>query len=117
VSALLSNAQLAERFGFTPQYLRVLRMTGRGPKFFRINGATSRAFYREEDIESWLAERPTFSSTMDERRASHAKAQAAKPKATRRRASGKHSEGDARSTGRPARGPARATDPRRSRSK
>jgi hypothetical protein len=114
---LLSNAALAERFGLTSQYMRVLRMTNRGPKFFRLGGPSSRAFYAEEDVAEWLASRPRYSSTQDEKRAAHAAALAAKPKATRKRASGKHSEGDGRSPRHPARGAERATAPRRSRKK
>jgi len=101
VSALLSNSQLAERLGITAQYGRILRMTGRGPKFLRLGGPTSRAYYTEEDVAEWIASKPRYVGTQDEKRAAHAAAQAAKPNP------------DVHSSGRSARGAGPATTPRR----
>jgi hypothetical protein len=43
-------------------------MTGRGPRFLRLGkGLYGRVFYKEEDVVSWLAEQPTFTSTAQER--------------------------------------------------
>ena len=85
MTALLSNAACALVLGIPPQSLRIKRMKGTGPPFTRLGGLSSKAYYKLEDVEKWIADRPTFVSTMDERRAAHAAAQAAKPPKTRKR--------------------------------
>lgn len=43
-------------------------MNGHGPRFLRLgNGPSGRVYYREEDVLRWLAEQPTFASTIEEK--------------------------------------------------
>jgi hypothetical protein len=84
--ALLSNEACALLLGLKPQSLRIRRMRGNGgPPFIRLGGPSSRAFYREEDVTRWLAERPSYTSTSAERAALHAAAKASAPPKTRKR--------------------------------
>lgn len=43
-------------------------MLGYGPPYLRLgNSPNSRAYYPEDDVLRWLAEQPTFRSTLQER--------------------------------------------------
>lgn len=50
---ILNTKQLAERLGVTKEYLRALRSSGKGPKFFKMGSAYSQARYRLEDVKEW----------------------------------------------------------------
>lgn len=50
--ALLTPAQLAERFGMTTGNLAQMRYKGNGPKFIKLGGKQVR--YRESDVRAWL---------------------------------------------------------------
>lgn len=67
---LLSPAIVADLLGIKTQSLRVRRMRGAGPPFIRLGaGLTSRVAYREADVTRWIAERPTFNGTCEEKAA------------------------------------------------
>lgn len=67
---LLTSEQVASRLGIKPQSLRIRRMRGQGPPFVRLSDSpTARAFYRASELESWLASRPSFSGTCEEKAA------------------------------------------------
>ena len=67
---LLSPATVADLLGIRPQSLRVRRMRGAGPPYLRLgSGPTSRVAYRESDVSKWIAERPTFIGTLEEKAA------------------------------------------------
>ena len=74
VPKLLSSAALADLVGVQRQTLRLWRMSGRGPSYFRLGGPSSRALYREEDVLRWIETRPTFTGTCEEKAARRAKA-------------------------------------------
>jgi hypothetical protein len=61
------------------------RFNGQGPPYFRWAGPTSRVAYRAADVDAWIAARPTYGGTHEERAAAHAAKKAASPKRRRRR--------------------------------
>src|SRR5664279_4161861 len=68
MTRLLTSNEYAARLGIRSQTARRQRMTGRGPRFLRLgNGPSGRVFYKEEDVLRWLADQPTFSSTIEEK--------------------------------------------------
>lgn len=68
MTKLLSSKEYAARLGIRPQTARRQRMVGRGPRYLRLGGGpTGRVFYKEEDVLRWLADQPTFSSTLEEK--------------------------------------------------
>lgn len=70
VEKLLTPATVADMLGIKLQSLRVRRMRGQGPPFIRLGaGPTSRCAYRASDIARWIAERPTYSGTCEEKAA------------------------------------------------
>ena len=74
---LLTPAAVADLLNLKMQSLRVRRMRGLGPPFIRLgNGPTSRCAYRESDVARWIAERPTFTGTCEEKAALGKKAAA-----------------------------------------
>ncbi len=69
-SKLLTTEEAARRLGILPQSLRLRRLRGGGPPFIRLSDKqTARAFYPVESFEAWLAARPRFASTGEERAA------------------------------------------------
>lgn len=52
---LLTPKQAADYLGFTLAALAAWRSRGGGPRFVKINGRVCR--YRQEDLDSWIAER------------------------------------------------------------
>jgi len=50
----------------SPATLRTWRWKGGGPQFLKLNGARSTAYYRVEDLETWI-ERRQFSNTGEAR--------------------------------------------------
>ncbi len=64
MNELLNTPEAAKRLGLTPQYLKVLRVTGDGPPFVKVARRAVR--YRASDIEDWLAT-STFRSTTESR--------------------------------------------------
>ncbi len=64
---VLSSPEAAARLGIKPATLRLYRMTGRGPAYFRLGSPNGkgRAMYTEASISEYLAER-TFHSTAEE---------------------------------------------------
>lgn len=71
MTKLLTSKEYAARLGIRPQTARRQRMNGRGPRFLRLGaGPTGRAYYREEDVLQWLADQPTFRSTLEEKECS-----------------------------------------------
>ncbi|MGO2937974.1 MAG: helix-turn-helix transcriptional regulator [Glutamicibacter arilaitensis] len=50
--ALLTPAQLAERFGMTKEALAQMRYRGNGPRFIKLGGRQVR--YSEADVQAWL---------------------------------------------------------------
>ena len=67
---LLSSDAAATVLGIRPQSLRLARLRGNGPPFLRLSDSPSaRAFYQEDELLSWIASRPRYSSTADEKRA------------------------------------------------
>jgi hypothetical protein len=76
-SKLLSSATVAKLLGLKVQSMRVRRMRGLGPPFIRLGaGPTSRCAYRETDVAKWIASRPSFSGTCEEKAALGEKAKA-----------------------------------------
>lgn len=51
----LTTEQAATYLGYTTQYLRVLRMRGKGPPFIRLTAKSLR--YDVEEIDRWMAEK------------------------------------------------------------
>lgn len=51
---LLSEIDVAERFGLSVHTLRKWRWAGRGPRFLKVGGRAVR--YREEDLTAFLAD-------------------------------------------------------------
>ena len=48
-------------------------MRGIGPPFFRMTDSpNARVYYRLEDVEQWLASRPSYRSTAEEKATLHA---------------------------------------------
>lgn len=75
---LLSNSQYADTVGIRKQSARLQRMRGTGPPFIRLSDSpTGRVFYRLEDVEKWLAGRPSYRSTAEEKAALRAVEKAA----------------------------------------
>jgi hypothetical protein len=67
---LLSSNAAAELLGIAPQSLRLARFRGNGPPFLRLSDAPSgRVYYAEDELAAWVASRPRYSSTADEKRA------------------------------------------------
>lgn len=65
---LLSPAAVADLLGIKPQSLRLRRMRGQGPPFIRLSDSpTARVAYPVADLEAWLANRPRFIGTMEEK--------------------------------------------------
>ncbi|MCP4600902.1 MAG: helix-turn-helix domain-containing protein [Proteobacteria bacterium] len=63
---LLNTAQTATLLGIKPNTLRIWRVNGRGPRYFRFGDSLkSQVRYRLSAVESWLADR-SFSSTSEE---------------------------------------------------
>ena len=52
---LLTEAEAAERLGFTARFLQNRRARGDGPRFVRVSARAVR--YRLTDLEAWAAER------------------------------------------------------------
>jgi DNA-binding transcriptional MerR regulator len=52
--ALITTEELAEMCHVAPNTVRYWRHVGQGPKHFRVGG--KRVFYRQEDVEAWVAE-------------------------------------------------------------
>jgi predicted DNA-binding transcriptional regulator AlpA len=52
---LLKSREMAEVFGLTDNTLRIWRMNGTGPPFYRVGGKAVR--YSEEKVREWLEER------------------------------------------------------------
>lgn len=50
----LTSKQTAARIGCSDSWLRKSRITGDGPKFYKVG---SRVLYRLEDIEFWIESR------------------------------------------------------------
>jgi hypothetical protein len=60
---LLSTREVALRYGWKEQTVRVKRLRGDGPPFVRLS--RNRVGYREEDLAAWELGR-RFSSTSEE---------------------------------------------------
>lgn len=58
---LLTEAEAAERLGFTPRFLQNRRAQGDGPRFVRVSSRAVR--YRVEDLTAWAAERLRVSTS------------------------------------------------------
>ncbi len=52
---LLTEAEAAERLGFTPRFLQNRRARGDGPRYVAVSARAIR--YRPQDLEEWAAER------------------------------------------------------------
>ncbi len=59
---LLTEAEAADRIGFTPRFLQERRFRGGGPPFVKVSARAIR--YRPEDLKEWAAAR-LRSSTSD----------------------------------------------------
>jgi predicted DNA-binding transcriptional regulator AlpA len=67
---LLMGEQVAAILGIKAQSLRLRRMRGQGPPYIRLgDGPTSRVAYPAEDLEAWLASRPRYAGTCEEKAA------------------------------------------------
>lgn len=66
---MYTTIDLATRLGLSPQTLRRWRMWGHGPRYHRLGGPRSRALYRQEEVERWLAEREAGSTSEEAARA------------------------------------------------
>ena len=65
---LLTEAEAAERLGFTARFLQNRRVRGDGPQFVRVSARAVR--YRPADLEDWAADRlRTSTSDTGEREA------------------------------------------------
>ena len=58
--AMLSEAQVASRFGFSVAWLRAARVRGGGPRFVKIG---RRVFYRLVDLEEFVNDRVVSSTS------------------------------------------------------
>lgn len=54
---LLRESDVARILGLSLAAIRRWRVSGKGPKFLKVGGATVR--YRRSDLERWLAAQPT----------------------------------------------------------
>jgi hypothetical protein len=62
---LLTTAKAAEVLGLTPQRMRVLRMSGKGPAFTKLSDKPNAAvYYLEEEVLSWRSSLPRMRSTL-----------------------------------------------------
>jgi|JI8StandDraft_2_1071088.scaffolds.fasta_scaffold127261_2 predicted DNA-binding transcriptional regulator AlpA len=64
---MLSTAEAGIYLGLAPITVRKLRCQGGGPKYVKLSAR--RVGYRLADLESWLASRPTFTSTAEDKAA------------------------------------------------
>jgi hypothetical protein len=59
----LTEIELSAIYGIGLRQLRLMRMRGSGPRYLKVSGSLfkvgGRVLYRVEDIESWLASRPS----------------------------------------------------------
>ncbi len=68
MTRFLSPNEVARRLNIKPQSLRLRRMRGSGPPYVRLSDSpTARVAYPEDDLEAWLASRPRFTGTSDEK--------------------------------------------------
>jgi hypothetical protein len=67
-SKLLTSDEAASRLGILPQSLRIRRLRGGGPPYIRLSdSAVARVFYPLDEFEAWLAARPRYVSTAEEK--------------------------------------------------
>lgn len=70
MTRFLSPNEVAKRLNIKPQSLRLRRMRGFGPPYIRLSDSpTARVAYPEDDLEAWLASRPRYSGTCEEKAA------------------------------------------------
>jgi predicted DNA-binding transcriptional regulator AlpA len=60
MNVMLSTKKAAAYLGSTESTLRKWRLTGYGPRYFKL--AANRAVYAPSDLDAWLAERAFFST-------------------------------------------------------
>lgn len=58
--AMLNEAQVASRFGFSVAWLRAARVRGGGPRFVKVG---RRVFYKVDDLEQFIADRVVSSTS------------------------------------------------------
>lgn len=52
---LISSVEAAAMLGIKPTSLRIWRMKGKGPRFYKLGDSPAcRVMYRVSDIEAWL---------------------------------------------------------------
>jgi len=57
VSGLLTTVEAAEYLRLSPRTLEDMRVTGNGPRYFKLGpGRRSKVVYRRDDLDSWLSE-------------------------------------------------------------
>src|SRR5664280_938162 len=67
---LLTSPQASARLGLRKQSLRARRFHGNSPPFIRLsNSPTAPVFYSEVELLAWIASKPRFTGTSEERAA------------------------------------------------
>jgi hypothetical protein len=57
VSGLLTTVEAAEYLRLSPRTLEDMRVTGNGPRYFKLGpGKRSKVVYRRDDLDGWLAQ-------------------------------------------------------------
>lgn len=57
VSGLLTTAEAADYLRLSPRTLEDMRVTGRGPRYFKLGpGKRSKVVYRREELDAWLTQ-------------------------------------------------------------
>ena len=55
VSGLLTTVEAAEYLRLSPRTLEDMRVTGNGPRYFKLGpGKRSKVVYRKDDLEKWV---------------------------------------------------------------
>jgi hypothetical protein len=63
VSGLLTTVEAAEYLRLSPRTLEDMRVTGNGPRYFKLGpGRRSKVVYRRDDLDAW-AQNFEFTST------------------------------------------------------
>ena len=70
MTRLLSTTDAAAVLGMKPSSLRARRARAQGPPYIRLGpGPSSRVAYAEDDLQRWLAARPRYTGTKQEKAA------------------------------------------------
>jgi len=74
MNALLNTAQVAAVLGLRPQTIRLWRVRGTGPLYFRLGGPKGRVLYDPADLSAWMEAGKARSTSEESVRAAGAQA-------------------------------------------